>query len=359
MESLDNVFGKVLRLDGSKTAFANTNINLEGPFTIETWVRLDRGITADDSLLGADRVLDLNFHASTLRVWAGPLRDLVASTKPMSPDLWTHLAITRDTDGIIKIYTDGELDAVAQKPAKAPFKALRIGYSTRKSGGTAGALSEYRIWDRERTPTEIRQNFDRSFSSSTRPAGLVFYNPGGDPSWGKLGKGAAIATTTDLPPLLTLEQAAALDAKFAKYMKLGKQGGDPAKGMLLSAMCTACHVIDGKGGQIGPDLSGTAQMGLEGVLRNILTPNAAMESGYRIYRVEMKTGEIIDAFFVSEDRQAIVIRQIGLPDKRIAKRDIASTRFIRRSLMPEGLLDALTDEQAADLLAYLMKGSSE
>ena len=50
---------------------------------------------------------------------------------------------------------------------------------------------------------------------------------------------------------------------------------------------------------------------------------------------------------------------MGLPDRRIAKRDIASTRFIRRSLMPEGLLDSLTDEQAADLLAYLMKGKAQ
>ena len=80
-----------------------------------------------------------------------------------------------------------------------------------------------------------------------------------------------------------------------------------------------------------------------------------MESGYRIYRVKMKNGEIIDAFFVSEDKAAVVIRQVGLSDRRIPKNQIASTRFIRRSLMPEGLLDALSDEQAADLLAYLMK----
>ena len=68
----------------------------------------------------------------------------------------------------------------------------------------------------------------------------------------------------------------------------------------------------------------------------------------------MKSGEIIDAFFVSEGQEAVVIRQVGLSDKRIPKSDIASTQFIRRSLMPEGLLDALSDEQAADLLAYLM-----
>jgi putative heme-binding domain-containing protein len=116
----------------------------------------------------------------------------------------------------------------------------------------------------------------------------------------------------------------------------------------------ACHQIGNAGGQIGPNLSGAGAMGLEAVLRNILTPNAAMEPGYRIYRVEMKNGDLIDAFFVSEDKDAVVIRQAGLPDRRLPKADIRSTKFIRRSLMPEGLLDALQDQQVADLLAYLM-----
>ena len=66
------------------------------------------------------------------------------------------------------------------------------------------------------------------------------------------------------------------------------------------------------------------------------------------------TGDLIDAFFVSEDKQATIIRQPGLPDRRLDKKDIRSTKFIRRSLMPEGLLDTLQDQQVADLLAYLM-----
>jgi putative heme-binding domain-containing protein len=68
----------------------------------------------------------------------------------------------------------------------------------------------------------------------------------------------------------------------------------------------------------------------------------------------MKNGDLIDAFFISEDKDAVVIRQAGLPDRRMNKADIRSTQFIRRSLMPEGLLDALQDQQVADLLAYLM-----
>ena len=359
MDSLGHIFGKVLQLDGSATAFPGATIDLAGPFTVETWVRLAPVINNEDSILGAKGILDLNFHGSTFRFWAGPLGDIAVSTKPMAPEFWTHIAVTRDDTGVIRIYTDGELDAVSRQKAVGPFSGLRVGMSTRPNGGTHGSLAEYRIWNRARSAQEIRQNFDRCFGGAALPDGLVFYNAGGDKSWGKLGKGATVARTTELPPILTIEEAEALDAKFTHYMALGRRGGDVEKGKMLSAICTACHVIDGQGGQLGPDLSGAAEMGLEGVLRNILTPNAAMESGYRIYRVEMKSGEVLDAFFVSQDKDAVVIRQIGQADRRIPKVEIASTQFIRRSLMPEGLLDALSDDQAADLLAYLMKGKAQ
>ena len=75
-------------------------------------------------------------------------------------------------------------------------------------------------------------------------------------------------------------------------------------------------------------------MGTEAILRNILTPNAAMENAYRIYHVEMNNGDLVDAFFVSEDRDAVVVRQPGLPDRRIAKADIRSAKYLRRSLWP-------------------------
>jgi len=168
-----------------------------------------------------------------------------------------------------------------------------------------------------------------------------------------MNQGARITKTLDTPPLLTEEQAKALDAKFSHYTALAAKG-QAENGKALSALCIACHQIGNTGGQIGPNLSGAGAMGLEAVLRNILTPNAAMEPGYRIFRLEMNNGDLTDAFYVGEDPQAYVIRQPGIPDKRVNKKDVRKTQYIRRSLMPEGLLDALQDQQVADLLAYLM-----
>lgn len=342
MQSLGHVFHNVLALNGSNDAWVDSNITLDGPFTVECWVRLAPGIGNEDSILGSQGQVDMNFFGSTFRVWVGVkgLHDVVVAKKPITPDLWTHLAVTRDAAGMMKIYQNGELDGVATKPAPMAFTNGKIGWSG-PNKGTEGMMTEFRVWNTERSATEIRANFDRALEDKAF-------------SLAKLGKGARIAKTTDYPPLLTEEQAKALDTKFAKYSELSKKPGNLENGKVLSALCIACHTIGSTGGQIGPNLSGAGAMGLEAVLRNILTPNAAMEAGYRIYRVELKSGDIVDAFYVSEDKDAVVVRQPGLQDRRIPKQDVRSTRYIRRSLMPEGLLDALNDQQVTDLMAYLM-----
>ncbi|HCN78775.1 MAG TPA: hypothetical protein DIT13_16465, partial [Verrucomicrobiales bacterium] len=356
-QQLGGIFREVLLLDGQDTAWVDSKITLEGPFTVEAWVRLAPGIGNEDCLLGTPGGIQLNFFQSKFRVYAGPeLHDVCAATKPMTPDLWTHLAVTRDEQGICRIYQNGELDAEGTKPATAKWKNCRIGWSG-PNKGTEGAIMEFRVWKAARSATEIRASFDRSVGvKALADSGNALFLPLA-PDRLKVtlqqGKGARIAKTIDTPPLLTEEQAVALEAKFAKLTALAAKG-DPQAGKPFAALCIACHQIGSEGGQIGPNLSGAGAMGLEAVLRNILTPNAAMEPGYRIYRVEMKNGDLIDAFFVSEDKDAVVIRQAGLPDRRLPKADIRSTQFIRRSLMPEGLLDALQDKQVADLLAYLM-----
>lgn len=345
-QQLGGIFREVLLLNGQDTAWVDSKITLDGPFTVEAWVRLAPGISNEDSLLGVKGGVDMNFFGGKFRVYAGSeLHDVCVATKPMTPDLWTHLAVTRDAQGHFRIYQNGELDAEGTKPAPAKWEHCQIAWSG-PNKGTEGAMMEFRVWKVARSAAEIRGAFDRAYASHESHK---TYLKAGE----KLGKGARIAKTIDTPPLLTEEAAKALDTKFARFTALAPKG-DPNAGKALSALCMACHQIGSAGGQIGPNLSGAGAMGLEAVLRNILTPNAAMEPGYRIYRVEMKNGDLIDAFFVSEDKDAVVIRQAGLPDRRVPKADIRSTKFIRRSLMPEGLLDALQDQQVADLLAYLM-----
>ena len=350
---LGGVFRSVLALDGSNDAVAKSGIALKGAFTVETWVRLDGKLDNYDSVLGAPGMLDLNFSGGVFRAYMGSkINDVVVSSKPTSAGIWTHVALTRDAAGVLRTYQDGEPTGTSKSAQPHDLPGLTIGWSTPK-GGTQGAFAEYRIWNVERKPAEIRANMTRTFAGETLPAALVFASASGDAAWGKLGKGAKIVRTTDAPPLLNGEQFAALEKKTARYTALAAKAGDPAKGKVVVALCQSCHMINGQGGLIGPNLSGAGAMGTEAVLRNIIDPNAAIEAAYRIFQVKLKAGEVIEAFYVSEDATAYVLRQPGGADRRVPKAEVASAQYLRRSLMPEGLLDGFTDDQVTDLFAYL------
>ncbi len=364
VDSLGALFRPVLVLDGSEEAWVETALSFDGPLTVETWVRLAPGIGNADGILGVPGVVDLNFYDSKFRVYAGPkIADAIISKKPIIADLWTHLAAVRDAEGRWKLYTNGELENADSKPAPGRLENVRIGW-TGAVGGTSAAFAEYRLWDHARTADDIRRDFDRSLGGATflslsaaeqQPgAGRTATGASPLPIAGKLHAGAKIVKTSDLPPVLTADAATALDVKFTKYRALIFHPGDVARGKQFAAVCMACHLFGTTGGNIGPNLSAVGAMGPESILRNILTPNAAMENGYRIFRVELKSGDLVDALFVSEDKDAVVIRLPGAEDRRIPRSEIRATSYQRRSLMPEGLLDGFTPEQASDLFAYLL-----
>jgi putative heme-binding domain-containing protein len=100
-------------------------------------------------------------------------------------------------------------------------------------------------------------------------------------------------------------------------------------------------------------LNGAGAMGTEALLRALLTPNAAMEAGYRAFRVELKDGDLIEGLFVSQDNDSIILRRPNSEDLRIPQDQVRRAEFLRTSIMPEGLLDSISPGDATDLFAYL------
>jgi putative heme-binding domain-containing protein len=352
LEKLTEGFPRALRLNGNANAWSETDITLDGPFTVETWVKLDAGIDNNDGIIGAPGVMDMNFFNGHFRVWVAGTGDVVTAQKGMVADAWTHLAVTRDQDGRFLIYRNGELDSTNSSVAPQRFEKLQIGRAE-AGKGTGGWLAEFRVWNRKRSPEELRADFDKSFDDGNKPDGLVFRAADAD-SWGNLNEGAKLARTADFPNLLTAVEAKALAEKFARFRELANQPGDATRGVtVFSTLCMKCHSVGGNGGQIGPVLNGAGALGVEALLRNILTPNAAMEPGYRTFRVELKNGDLVDGLLVSEDKQAIVLRRQSVPDLRIPQETVLRARFTRLSMMPEGLLEGLKPGEVSDLFAYL------
>ena len=78
-----------------------------------------------------------------------------------------------------------------------------------------------------------------------------------------------------------------------------------------------------------------------------------MEAGYRLFRLELKDGDVLDGLLVSRDKDAIVLRRPNSEDQRIPQDQVRRADFTKTSIMPEGLLDALKPEEVTDLFAYL------
>jgi putative heme-binding domain-containing protein len=112
-------------------------------------------------------------------------------------------------------------------------------------------------------------------------------------------------------------------------------------------------VVGAQGGQIGPELSGAGAMGIESLLRNIITPNAQMEPGYRVFRIELKDGEVLDGRLISEDAEAFILRRQNTADLRVKRSEVRRAWFTKMSMMPEALLEGLKPQEVSDLFAYL------
>jgi putative heme-binding domain-containing protein len=135
---------------------------------------------------------------------------------------------------------------------------------------------------------------------------------------------------------------------------LASGSGSPYEGYkVFSATCGACHKLFGQGGQIGPDLTAFKRDDLQNMLLNIVHPNAEIREGYVNYIVTTKDGRALTGFLADEDKQTVVIRGIDGANMTIGRADLQEMKPTGFSLMPEGLLQAMQDQQVRDLFAYL------
>jgi putative heme-binding domain-containing protein len=134
--------------------------------------------------------------------------------------------------------------------------------------------------------------------------------------------------------------------------------GDAGKGReIFEQRCAACHTLWGEGGQAGPDLTGTDRRNLDYLLENVLDPSASVPQNYRFTLVELKDGQILGGFVEEEVGTAIRLRaqdrMHSIALDRIKKRTLMTA-----SLMPDGLLLGMSDDELRNLFAYL-RGSQQ
>lgn len=121
------------------------------------------------------------------------------------------------------------------------------------------------------------------------------------------------------------------------------------------ASCAACHAIAGQGGKIGPDLSkiGASRQPRD-LLESVYFPSLSFARGFESYNVVTASGKVYSGIIARESTDAIWLRTADRSEVRIGRDEIDDLSPSQRSVMPEGLDKVLTEDELAELVAYLM-----
>ncbi len=135
--------------------------------------------------------------------------------------------------------------------------------------------------------------------------------------------------------------------------------GKPDKGKALffdlkGLACSKCHVVGGQGGAIGPELSGIgARYPREELITSVLYPSARIFSGYETVVVATTDGRVLNGLVKTDNADGLEIQDAEGKRFQIPKADIEDRKNSDVSLMPNGIVEGITPQDFADLIAYL------
>ncbi len=158
--------------------------------------------------------------------------------------------------------------------------------------------------------------------------------------------------------LALLNEDAGKQAAFVDDLLPKLQNGDIRRGQAIfnstRAACSSCHAIGYLGGNLGPDLTRIGQVRTQrDLLEAIVYPSASFVRSFEPFIVTTKGGDDFSGVLRKDGSDEVILGTGPGTDVRIARADIAEIRPGKVSVMPQGLNEQLTQQELADLLAFL------
>ena len=149
-------------------------------------------------------------------------------------------------------------------------------------------------------------------------------------------------------------------ADLVPALETGLKGRSFQKGRELfgAAACAACHRFNDEGGSYGPDLTGVVgRFSPKDLLESILQPSREVSDQYAPVIVTQKNGDQVTGRVVNlNDNNVMLSPNMFDPDELVSvnRSNIVSMEPSKVSLMPEGLINTLKEDEILDLVAYLL-----
>jgi putative heme-binding domain-containing protein len=134
-------------------------------------------------------------------------------------------------------------------------------------------------------------------------------------------------------------------------------GGSHTEGRKLfnthaAAQCARCHIVDGVGGAIGPDLSKIAsRVDREHLLQAIVEPGAVVAEGFGLITVIQKDGGALAGIVRKETEDELTLMTLD-NQTHVVKKNSITQRTAPISSMPP-MTGVLSKREIRDLVAYL------
>jgi putative heme-binding domain-containing protein len=147
---------------------------------------------------------------------------------------------------------------------------------------------------------------------------------------------------------------------FRDYREVLEQSGDATKGKgVFVQHCSDCHQVEGRGYAIGPNLTSMVSRGNEGLLYNILVPNAEIDPRFASSTIVTNNGRVVSGVIAAESVSSVTLKGPKGEITTVLRVDIDEMFNSNISLMPDGLEKSIDKAGMADLLAYLRQSASK
>ena len=125
----------------------------------------------------------------------------------------------------------------------------------------------------------------------------------------------------------------------------------------MKANCNQCHVLNGHGVNLGPDLTKvTDRYKNSRLLQQLIEPSSEINEKYQTFKFLLEDGRLVSGVITSEDEKFVSVMTNLLTPKqltRLNKKEIEQRVKSKVSAMPVGLLDVLTQQEIGDLMSFL------
>ncbi|MCP4169299.1 MAG: c-type cytochrome [Fuerstiella sp.] len=139
---------------------------------------------------------------------------------------------------------------------------------------------------------------------------------------------------------------------------LKQDSGDRSRGeQLFKKNCGICHTLFGEGGRTGPKLTGYERTNLTFLLPSIVDPSAAIREEFTNFLVLTTDGRTVTGLIDKQDQRTVTMRLVNNETTLINRDDIEELKALDVSIMPEGLMKKLTDQETRDLLAFVISNA--